>query len=189
MQTLGISSSHTYTSKVNVGSASSITINGVSFSAGGNSASTNSGTGWAITQGWGNHGTDAWVGGNTSYQSTVGGNIGTMLDKGFRHASSGGYQKIKMTGLTDGKVYTFTTYSQSWAGSRTMIVSCSDLPGASFAFNQDKYQDSPYDGYLLECTYVADGTEAEFTFQDVSANFHLYAFSNRVASLQPPVSM
>ena len=63
-----------------------------------------------------------------------------------------------------------------------MKVSCSDLPGASFAFNQDKYQDSPYDGYLLECTYVADGTEAEFTFQDVSANFHLYAFSNRVAS-------
>ena len=54
--------------------------------------------------------------------------------------------------------------------------------GATFSFNQDKYQDSPYDGYLLECTYVADGTEAEFTFQDVSANFHLYAFSNRVAS-------
>ena len=63
-----------------------------------------------------------------------------------------------------------------------MKVSCSDLPGATFSFNQDKYQDSPYDGYLLECTYVADGTEAEFTFQDVSANFHLYAFSNRVAS-------
>ena len=105
-----------------------------------------------------------------------------MLDKGFRFGSSGGYQKIKMTGLTDGKVYTFTTYSQSWAGSRTMKVSCSDFPGATFSFNQDKYQDSPYDGYLLECTYVADGTEAEFTFEDVSANFHLYAFSNRVAS-------
>ena len=178
----GISSSHTYTAAVNVGSASSITINGVSFSASGNNASTNSGTGWTITQGWGAHGSDAWVGGNTNYQSTVGGNIGTMLDKGFRHSSSGGYQKIKMTGLTDGKVYTFTTYSHSWAGSRTMKVSCSDLPGATFSFNQDKYQDSPYDGYLLECTYVADGTEAEFTFQDVSANFHLYAFSNRVAS-------
>ena len=76
-----------------------------------------------------------------------------------------------MTGLTDGQVYTFTTYSQSWAGSRTMKVSCSDLPGATFSFNQDKYQDSPYDGYLLECTYVADGTEAEFTVQDVSATF------------------
>jgi hypothetical protein len=178
----GISSSHTYTTAVNVGSASSITINGVSFSASGNNNTTNSGTGWAITQGWGGHGSDAWVGGNTNYQSTVGGNLGTMLDKGFRHGSSGGYQKIKMTGLTDGQVYTFTTYSQSWAGSRTMKVSCSDLPGATFSFNQDKYQDSPYDGYLLECTYVADGTEAEFTFQDVSANFHLYAFSNRVAS-------
>jgi len=163
-------------------SASSITINGVSFASGGNSHTTNTGTNWAITQGWGNHGTDAWVGSNTNYQSTVGGNVGTMLDKGFRHGSSGGYQKIKMTGLTDGQVYTFTTYSHSWAGTRTMIVSSSDLPGASFTFNQDKYQDSPYDGYLLECTYVADGTEAEFTFQDVSANFHLYAFSNRVAT-------
>ena len=121
-------------------------------------------------------------GGQPTYNSTVLGNIGTVLDKGFRHGSSGGYQKIKMTGLTDGQVYTFTTYSQSWAGSRTMIVSCSDLPGATFSFNQDKYQDSPYDGYLLECTYVADGTEAEFTFQDVSANLHFYAFSNRVAS-------
>ena len=49
----GISSSHTYTAAVNVGSASSITINGVSFSASGNNASTNSGTGWTITQGWG----------------------------------------------------------------------------------------------------------------------------------------
>jgi hypothetical protein len=178
----GISSSHTYTTAVNMASASSITINGVSFASGGNSHTTNTGTNWAITQGWGNHGTDAWVGSNTAYQSTVGGNVGTMLDKGFRHGSSGGYQKIKMTGLTDGQVYTFTTYSHSWAGTRTMIVSSSDLPGASFTFNQDKYQDSPYDGYLLECTYVADGTEAEFTFQDVSANFHLYAFSNRVAT-------
>ena len=69
----GISSSHTYTAAVNVGSASSITINGVSFSASGNNASTNSGTGWTITQGWGAHGSDAWVGGNTAYQSTVGG--------------------------------------------------------------------------------------------------------------------
>ena len=180
----GISSNHTYTSKVNVGSASSITINGVSFSAGGNRC---------IHKFWdrlGNHprlgqpSLRRMDGGQSTYNSTVLGNIGTVLDKGFRHGSSGGYQKIKMTGLTDGQVYTFTTYSQSWAGSRTMIVSCSDLPGASFSFNQDKYQDSPYDGYLLECTYVADGTEAEFTFQDVSANFHFYAFSNRVASLQ-----
>ena len=92
--------------------------------------------------------TDAWMAGQPSYNSTVLGNIGTVLDKGFRFGSTGGYQKIKMTGLTDGQVYTFTTYSQSWAGSRTMKVSCSDLPGATFSFNQDKYQDSAYDGLL-----------------------------------------
>ena len=64
-----------------------------------------------------------------------------------------------------------------------MKVSCSDLPGATFSFNQDKYQDSAYDGLLVECTYVADGTEAEFTVEGCECkHVHLYAFSNRVAS-------
>ena len=178
----GITSDDSYTHAINIGSATNVTVNGVTFTGEGNGASTNSGTNWNITTGFTGHLNDSWMAGQPSYNSTVLGNIGTVLDKGFRFGSTGGYQKIKLTGLTDGQVYTFTTYNQSWAGSRTMKVSCSDLPGATFSFNQDKYQDSAYDGLLVECTYVADGTEAEFTVEDVSASMHLYAFSNRVAS-------
>ncbi|WP_407680167.1 LamG-like jellyroll fold domain-containing protein, partial [Candidatus Chordibacter forsetii] len=178
----GITSDDSYTHAINIGSATNVTVNGVTFTGEGNGGSTNSGTNWNITTGFTGHLNDSWMAGQPSYNSTVLGNIGTVLDKGFRFGSTGGYQKIKLTGLTDGQVYTFTTYNQSWSGSRTMKVSCSDLPGATFSFNQDKYQDSAYDGLLVECTYVADGTEAEFTVEDVSASMHLYAFSNRVAS-------
>ena len=169
-----------------MGSASTATINGVAFAAGGNNASTNSGTNWAITQGFGSHGSDAWVGGNGSYQSTVQGNIGTMLDKGFRFggdSADGLKSKIKLTGLTDGQAYVFALYSHAWAnGIRNFDVFCSDMAGST-RMNQDQYHTATYDGLLLECTYIADGTEVEFTIDPTaSSTFHLYAFSNRVAT-------
>ena len=49
--------------------------------------------------------------------------------------------------------------------------------------NQDQYHSNTFDGLLVECTYIADGTEAEFTFDPVTNSaLHLYAFSNRVAT-------
>ena len=138
-----------------MGSASTATINGVAFAAGGDNASTNSGTNWAITQGFGSHGSDAWVGGNGSYQSTVQGNIGTMLDKGFRFggdSADGLKSKIKLTGLTDGQAYVFALYSHAWAnGIRNFDVFCSDMAGST-RMNQDQYHTATYDGLLLECT-------------------------------------
>ena len=55
----GISSDYTYTAAVNMGSASTATINGVAFAAGGNNASTNSGTNLGHNSGFGSHGSDA----------------------------------------------------------------------------------------------------------------------------------
>ena len=52
-----------------------------------------------------------------------------------------------------------------------------------FQINQDRYSGSSQDGLIIQCTYVASGTEVEFTFDAVttSATWHLYAFSNREA--------
>ena len=144
------------------------TVNGVTFTG----TTATSGTGWAITAGP--------TGSVGASSSTVQGTIGAMLDQGFKYA--GDPQKIKMTGLTDGQAYVFAFYNQAWGGIRNIDVSCSDLAG-SIRINQDQYDGQTFDGLLVECTYIADGTEAEFTFDGVtSSTLHLYAFSNRVAT-------
>ena len=163
----GISSDYTYTAAVNFHGTNQ-TVNGVTFTG----TTATSGTGWAITAGL-----TSSVGASSS---TVQGTIGAMLDQGFKYA--GDPQKIKMTGLTDGQAYVFAFYNQAWGGIRNIDVSCSDLAG-SIRINQDQYDGQTFDGLLVECTYIADGTEAEFTFDGVtSSTLHLYAFSNRVAT-------
>ena len=159
-----ISSEHLYTCAINL-HGTNITVNGVPFE--GTTAS--SGNGWALTAGFG-----ASVGASSS---TVSGNIGAILDQGFKYA--GDPQKILITGLDDGQTYRFSMYSQSWGGNRICELSCSDLPG-SITVNQDINNGQTPDGLLVECTYIAEGTEAEFTIDPASsATWHLYAFSNR----------
>ena len=104
--------------------------------------------------------------------------MGSMLSNGMRY--NGDPQKIKLTGLTNGKAYVFSLHSQAWdAADRTCVLSCSDLSG-SLTVNQNQYNSSSQDGLLVECTFIANGTEAEFTLDPVgSATWHLYAFSNR----------
>ena len=64
------------------------------------------------------------------------------------------------------------------------ILSCSDMSETIVA-NQDKYGGS-WHGLLIECTYIADGTDAEFTFDAIyGSDWHLYAFSNREATSMP----
>ena len=163
----GISSDYSYTAAVNFNGTSQ-TVNGVTFTG----TTATSGTGWAITNGL----TSNLGAGDSSVQGT----IGTILDQGFKYG--GGPQKIKMTGLTDGQAYVFSLYSQAWGTIRNIDVSCSDLAGTT-RINQDHYASETFDGLLVECTYIADGTEAEFTFDPVTSSlFHLYAFSNRVAT-------
>ena len=56
--------------------------------------------------------------------------------------------------------------------------------------NQDQYHTATYDGLLLVWTYVADGTEVEFTVDPTDSNtFHFYAFSNRVATSSSNTSL
>ncbi|MEL0098090.1 MAG: DUF2341 domain-containing protein, partial [Opitutae bacterium] len=167
----GISSSYTYTSAINV-NGSNKTINGVTFTG----ATGTSGTGWAITQGWGST--------HASTASTVGGQIGSLLSNGLRF--NGDPQKIKMTGLTDGKAYVFSVYSQAWeASGRVAVLSCSEHSD-TLTIDQDLYSGTSQDGLLVECTYIADGTEAEFTFNPDSSTWHLYGFSNREATPLTP---
>ena len=164
----GVSSSDQFTCAVNV-NGSNKTVNGVTFTG----SSATSGTGWALTAGFTNpHG-------GTS--TSVGGGVGGVLSNGFRFA--GDPQKLKLTGLTNGQTYTLTLYSQGWGnGGRWVDISGTDL-NSFITVDQDIYG-STTDGLIVTCTYVADGTEAEFTFDphDGGNTWHLYGFSNRVGA-------
>ena len=165
----GISSSYTYTTAVNI-NGSNHTVNGVNFIG----RSANSGSGWSITQGF-----TTGHGGN---QSSVNGQIGTMLSNGFRYGGGG---TIKINELTHGETYTFTLFNQAWGSQRLIHLSLSDQLGI-FSINQDKYHSSPQDGLLIECTYIANGTEVDFNIDanDTTNLPHLYAFSNRIATAE-----
>ena len=74
---------------------------------------------WTITTGLtGQPWIDAWVAGrNLATILRWLGNIGTVLDKGFRFGSTGGYQKIKLTG-SDGWSGLHLHYLQSIMGGK-----------------------------------------------------------------------
>ena len=165
-----ISTSETYTAKINV-NGSNKTINGVTFTG----SNGTSGTGWKYMQGF-----------NTTHNSntsTVGGQMGAMLSNGFRF--NGIPQKLTMTGLTVGKSYTLAMYSQAWGSNRPCVFTCSALEG-SMTVNQDQYHASSQDGLLLECTYEANAADVDFEINPVAGHtWHLYAFSNREANSVP----
>ena len=54
------------------------------------------------------------------------------------------------------------TVRHGQGGIRNFDIFCSDMAGST-RMNQDQYHSTSYDGLLLECTYIADGTEVEFT--------------------------
>ncbi|MDC1022856.1 hypothetical protein OAR09_00985 [bacterium] len=161
----GIDASRSYTCAVNVNGADQV-INGITFKG----EAGLSGTGWEITSGFqSKHG---------SQQSTVNGQVGKVLSNGMRFG--GNPQKIKLTGLTIGKKYVFTLYSQAWGTetAREAIITNSDSL-LNITVNQNSYTSSTNDGILVECTYFAGSTTTEFTVEPTSAaTWHLYAFSN-----------
>ena len=162
----GISSDFTYTTSINL-HGSTRSVNGVSFT--GTTAS--SGTGWSLS-GFTSH----IDGSHGSADSTATGDIGAILDDGFKY---GGTEKLTISGLTDGKAYVLSLYSQAWGGPRVNTITCSDL-SETLTLDQDLYGGQTPDSQLTECVYIADGTGVEFTFS--ANNWHLYAFSNREAS-------
>ena len=164
-----ISSANNYTSAINV-NGGDVNINGVTFL--GQTSATASG--WEIMEGL-----SSTFGSHT--RANVEGALNTLLNSGFLFG--GDPQKIKLTGLTDGETYTFSLYSSAWgSSSRTCVLSCSDT-AETVTVDQDGFHDASYNGLLVECTYIADGTEVTFTIDPTAAaTWHLYAFSNRIES-------
>ena len=162
----GISSGDTYTTAVNLGGATEV-VNGVTFTG----TNGTSGTNWAITQGF-------TSGPGPTQNSTVTGKIGDVLDDSFKYG--GDPAKLKMTGLTDGQKYVFTIYSQAWGQVREVMFSCSDSPGV-FQVNQDRYYSASQDGLIIQCTYIASGTEEIYLILWQCQYLAFYAFSNREA--------
>jgi hypothetical protein len=162
-----ISSNYTYTTSVNL-EGSTRTINGVTFSG----TTQRSGGGWSLG-GF----TNAIPANHSGLNSSVTGNIGALLhNDGFKFS---GTQRLTISGLSSGNTYVLAMYSQAWGGDRTNTVTCSDL-NETLTINECLYHGQTPDGLLIECTYIANGTTADFTFSGNS--WHLHAFSNREAT-------
>jgi len=164
----GIKSNRIYTCAVNINGEDQV-VNGVTFVG----EPGKSGIGWEITQGFDNL--------NVGKRSNVDGDIGKMLSQGFRWA--GRNQKFKLTGLTAGKTYVFSLYSQAWnVGHRNVTISNSALDG-SISVNQNAYFQMENNGILVECTYVANSSNCEINIvcENSDNTWHLYAFSNHEA--------
>ena len=81
----------------------------------------------------------------------------------------------------------FRSLQPSMGGDRTCSLSCSDI-SETFTVNQDQYDGQSPDGLLVECHYIAQGTEVEFTIDPIAAGtWHLYAFSNGRQSSTVPL--
>ena len=114
---------------------------------------------------------------HSGLNSSVSGNIGALLhNDGFKYS---GTQRLTISGLSSGTTYVLAMYSQAWGGNRTNTVTCSDL-SETLTINECLYHGQTPDGLLIECTYIANGTTADFTFSGNS--WHLHAFSNREAT-------
>ncbi len=162
----GVSDAYGYTCAVNVNGTEDKVVNGVTFTA----SSATSGTGWEITQNFQSL--------HNGKASNVGGVIGEVLSDRMRY--NGDPQKIKMTALVPGKSYVFSQYIQAWGvgETRTATLSLDTAPETAFV-NQGEYSNETPDGVLVQCKYMALGTEVEFTVDpDTNATWHLYGFSN-----------
>ena len=131
---VGLNPLKDYINAVNI-NGSTLSINGVAFSAGNLGLSATSGN----PNGTGQSGTAWSIGGNNSVYNgggtiNFGGQLNSLANVFDYGAGSG---TISLTGLTPGQAYTFTLYQRSWdaAGQRQATITTSD--GATFVNDVD----------------------------------------------------
>ncbi len=170
--TIGLNSNKTYLNAVNLtGSAITIGANGgnlgVTFAA--SNAGNPSDSNWSTTN-WGNQ-----LG---SGQSTVTGNLGTLLNT-FNYGDGSTPQTLTLTSLTAGNTYEVTFYNRDWDNAATRSQSITTTSGGSTTFQQDLAGSGGQNqGNLLRYTFVASGASETITMSPLQGgSFHLYGFS------------
>ena len=164
-----------YTCAVNVHGTEDKVVNGVTFVA----ESGTSGTGWEITENFQTQ--------HNGQGSTVTGMIGEVLSNRMRF--NGDPQKLKMKNLVPGETYIFSIYNQAWGVGETRTATLSlDAAAETIFVNQGQFASEAQDGQLVQCTYMALGSEVEFTVDpDTNATWHLYGFSNSLSNPLLPI--
>ncbi len=170
--TIGLNSNKTYLNAVNLtGSAITIGANGgnlgVTFAA--SNAANPSGSNWSTTN-WGNQ--------VNSGQSTVTGNLGTLLNT-FNYGDGSNPQTLTLTSLTAGKTYDVTFYNRDWDNTATRSQLITTSSGGSTTFQQDLAGTGGQNqGNLLRYTFVASGASEVITMTpQQGGSWHLYGFS------------
>ncbi|MCX6872723.1 MAG: Ig-like domain repeat protein [Verrucomicrobia bacterium] len=185
--TSGISSTNTYTHAVNMGGGA-VTINGVLFSAGGET-----GTGYSTTNFMGA------TSGNFSEFPNPADAVATMLDP-FRFGNVG--QTLTITGLTPGQTYDARIYYREWVGpnNRSTLITFDEDGASPHSTSVTVNQDATPEAFYLSYVFTATTEPLLVSFAGTAGNpgnsFHLSGFSVQtvgtpgpptVASYTPPV--
>lgn len=176
--TSGISSSKTYTHRLDIGNSSTAgsTVNGVNLIDSGVSGAnyTLAGT-TAQTQ---SANTGVTVGGGTDFM---------LRDFRYNGVANGGDSSLTLTGLTPGTTYEARVYFRQFSAfnrSHTVRLLNGD-EGSAVTFNPDAANQAGY----LSFTYTANEatTVIDFIKANPSGSWHHYAFTNEVAAAPAPV--
>ena len=92
-------------------------------------------------------------------------------------------RKLNLLGLRMEKPIPFLSTVLHGAAHHVLAFFPARIQLRTVTVDQDGFHDASYNGLLVECTYIADGTEVTFTIDPTAAaTWHLYAFSNRIES-------
>jgi fibronectin-binding autotransporter adhesin len=167
---VGLNSAETYQNASDINGAA-LTINGVSFAAGG----LTSGTNWGLSGAGNSFTTNTTAGGNNNIATS---NQLYTLETTFTY--NGNPAVFTLNGLTTGQAYTLTYYDVGFgtAGGRVMS-SIAGSDGGSIT-NYDENASGAGNGSLLRYTFEASSASESLSFTPASSGntFQFYGFSN-----------
>lgn len=168
----GISAAKTYThafdmNRTGSGDGGALSINGVPFTAGGNTSGTDANFGGTYTATGLTNALDGHVTGVT-------GGIGDAIDD-FFYRSGGGRETVTLSGLTPGSAYKTVFYTSDGYGGNPQTITFSDTLQQATGVVRNAGR--------IEYTYAAsDAGDITYTFDsEASGSFHQYAFTNEAA--------
>ena len=177
-----ISSSKTYSHKINLGDDDDVTINSELFTG---SSLNISGANWALINGYGDNN---FARGTVPDPEITGNGTNLVYEfflEGYNQSSA-----IILSNLTPGATYTFTLYNRGFAGNRKAIFAAGDSESSIVELNQNLNGNG---GTLFKYIYTAPDngvfSMAVTPAETNSIQYLFYAFSNEISPPAPPANV
>ncbi len=177
----GVSTTKTYSHRLDFGDGAPATVNGVAFD-----PAANSGADWTLGGATNLLPESAGAASTPTFSDAPNGTAMNLLLSDFYY--NGNPATLTLTGLAPGQNYDLRLYQRQWGGDRTQLFSFNAGPSTgSFIYNQDVSATPSY----LSIRYTADasGIATLSTTQLGAGTFHWYGLTNEVAAAGAPNSV